>query len=979
MPSFRTVINLREGSYPFKVPHAIRRNREAIKNPEEARVAALEKLFHFNWMFGLDLSVKAESYQDFCGRYDELALNMLKEYVGQIPDAHNGIPRWKKFVAYRFRRCFPPVVNHSDPLDSLTAYTTPLEEGHYTENELHTLLVKGLRGKGIVSSRLEFRAIKSTKATMEYTSRDGGFNSSVEFYASGPAVVNLPPVRGDGYACLQEIASYSRRDKETYMKAFWSAYGVMKTMISLNRLPLAFVVGLDERSLKRRVPALAEGFCQILSQGISDIGKTIQGRIFPLTRGHKPKLACKPGDVILSGDYKESTSFITYEAIVVGYYHYFRYCNLSNEEFSAYMDIVKFLAGPHKFYSSKEVRSQYRSLFSKTTEVVKPKLGFDTYAYYKKHGQVSAIIGQQSSKGSVFGNFTKDYCKLPDFGWVILQLQQFWLTCRFIISVRGMLMCYSMAAPALHLIGAIPHWKFDGIFWAITGDDNMSVHPRKCSPNGDPSKNTSVSALEKEKPKTGMHPHTDKKAVRGVKAGVLAEVPYEPDLSKGILVPQRNFPIRVLFPETYTDWHAISMPEAAIRNFTEIEDKAVKDRIVSYILWLFRDIYASIEELGITIGGPNGLFPMLPPTPGAVNDKDGCSAGEIFKVPSLAGESCPRQVAVSFLARNKVSIPIEELTPLEGRMVTKTVRNLDEVVDSLRPYLPTSPYGRVEGLPVSPPLLVALRKNLLNLTPRLRGRSRCAIGHEGEVSQFEIPNPPRWIEEIFEANDLTEDFDPALAQGDCSTTKTEHDLEPIVDGDPYQPEIRDGEIVCQIHLLTSMADRNKASECALPGPYFSMVDSVVTSFDVTPVLGHSIRSLSMKPQHWFLDMANLFPRRFRECHDIAPVHHYVDAVFGKGCGEYQSQCVIWFVMERPGRAIAHHSRDFPRWTFVRAHPRISGHAGADLEFRQLCSKIRAFNPNAEIFYTSDDYKDWRVFARKIGARYRLKPVRVSSQ
>lgn len=885
---------------------------------------AQRRLGHFCWMFGMDIVIDSKTYVNFVKDYSALAMDILFYLVGQpSTGSYDQYSKSNLLAAYRFRRCFPAGESPSDVLDFVQSYATPLPSKLYSNEEMHRLLQAGIGHRSFIVNRPEFRSIKSNKATLGCMRGVGGFNTCVAILGRGPPIVKLPSVFFDeeGSYLALEVAKASHRDRSRYMSAVGTAVDLMR---KIKREPIAFVSAINERSGKTRVPTLAEGFCQVLSQYISDIGKTIQARIFPLTKGKKIKFKFKKGSIFLSGDYKDSTSYIYWEAIKVAYYHYFRYCGFDKSEMDLHMEIVDFLVGPHRFFKSKEERSRYADAFKRRSAYVKPKLGFDTNAYYMKNGVIAPLIGVQVADGSSFGTIQPDLHILPRLEEVCEHVLSFRLNCETVLSVRGILMCYSLAAPALHAVGAMPHWKFPSIPHHITGDDNASIHRSEAS----------IDKLEAEKLLTGMVPHDKEKSARGRKGLLLAERLFlapayslcvKGDRKKEYTMRESpNFPIRILFPQDETLWHAVTMPEAAYNNLTEVMTASARVRILGYVYWKFKPVYDKLSKMGISVGGPNGLFPSLAGTASTINGPYGLTRAELFKRPGVGTSSFGKKEILGMLS-TKVDIPWEGVSGYKG--ITNTFSSLDAVSDALRPYGPTSNYD-VITLTGEVEFFDAIRGNIRKAKLERKEQnflytSISCTGVESQVFSFEAD----W-------------------------GAVPHDLPSKMD------EAR--------ILNNSLLER-------IPLPVHVPISYWASSFRSNHPDGLSMSQLYDVKNHFFIDCANLEEKCRRPPAGAIgfsrPEYYSLDwyfETFRRPKIGYSS--VIWFIIEIPGITICKYL-DYGENVLIRASPRRNGRAGADLEFSMLAAIISQNAPNSNLYYCSKD-SDWARTARQFGISHK---------
>jgi hypothetical protein len=922
---------------------------------------ARQRLFHLEWILGQPTGFveSAMSYRSFVSSYQLFALTLLHEAVGQAP-RKTRLPLPDLLIAYRFRRCFPPMKSSDDPLDYLGSYNEKVVGDTYSEAEMISLLEEGIRGRGAIPKRIQFRAIFSNKATMEYTGKDGGFNRSVKTISSGSSF-KIPclelPVRNvsanlyAGSPMGEALAKNSARDRQTFRRAFESS---VKLMRSVDRPPLAFVSILDERSLKKRIPAVAEGFCQILSQSVSDIGKTIQTRLFPLTKGGRIKMPHEEDSIYLSGDYKDSTNYIIWEAITAGYYMLFKQAGLSQDEFDMYMEIVRFLVSSHVFYSDNNTRSAYRSIFAPRAKVIKPKLGFDTYAYMAKNGHVVPIVCKPVARGSAHGTLLPLKEEFPHFDEICSKLKGFVPYGRILKSLRGVLMCYSMAAPALHLVGALPHWKFRGLLYVITGDDNASRHKSI----------ESIIDLETEKLKTGMVPHDSQKSARGKRGLLIAERLLVVQPGKDHLVEVENFPIRILFPERETEWHAVTMPEAVFRNIKDIHS-AKSLRIISYVYWKFEPLYQWMESVGITIGGANGLFPVFPATKGAINAPGGLPYSTVFRRPGTPDFQFSSEAAFAILCP-PITIPMEDDLDDGYKITTDSFPDLDSLLNAMRPFGPLSNYD--VDLPSIDPFAPTIKNVLLANIDTYKFEPSGYFTEFGDLVAYYYGNIPRDEEGNFSPSRTSYDDleDVRVRNAVINYAKF------ISDGSRFSIPSR------SISRYLGSVDEYCCSERGYRAPLGHFTSAFTPYFPD----GSNLREISIRANHWFIDVANTYPGLYREQDGIFPIESYLKTM---GFPKVPQSISIYLILECPG--ITCMSAYEEEWkesycepnhiilsptTVIKCFPRVTGHAGADNEFRMLSQIIYKFNPRANLFYTSLD-KHWIRQGRKLGMAHIVKP------
>jgi hypothetical protein len=481
--------------------------------------------------------------------------------------------------------------------------------------------------------------------------------------------------------------------------------------------------------------------------------------------------------------------------------------------------------------------------------------------------------------------------------------------------------------------------------------------------------------LEDEKIKTGMVPHDSQKSARGPKGFLLAERLMQVIEGEKFLQESKNFPIRILFPDQHTDWHAITMPEAALRNLTEVPDRSVQLRIMGFVRWKYDTIYRKIQSMHITIGGENGLFPLLPSTPGCVNSFGKASRAQVFKLPSNAGPGWPLKSFFGVLTQN-VTIPVEVVGGYN--LSTDTFCTLDHLGDALRPFQAASPYD-IDHLDRSgyiAPLFPTLRKNLAELSYNREKKPRGV----GIAFSYSADNNPFYMESLYltsilglpaaELNHSDIDLIMRFRQGvlQYGPSLPEGSGECFLTPDP--PAFADE---CEeMHDMVWSAVKDDITYAYnLPkhipdpsAPYRAPITIWASNFSCGPPIGTNLTDLARVQYHWFIDMANSYPKLFRESDPVLSVMEYAELLGHPAIGEHST--IVYFVLERPGRTVY---REHQGNSYVRLPPRRSGRAGADVEFRQVSTVIRRSNPDVNIYYTSRDF-DWHSHSQLIGALYR---------
>lgn len=910
-------------------------------NPKRScLLQAKERFRALKWIYGVEGAVEGDNYTEFIHNYNKFAQNLLQQFVGQVPRTFP-FGDFELAGLYRMRRCFPSLKTDEDPLDFVQAYVGK-GENLYSRVEYDRLLEYGLDKRNFIVNRIEFQSEKSNKATLDYSRNRGGFNTTVAFLASGNIRAPLAlPVKPDTpeMHCYSgvHVCDTSFRDKTIFTLAVNGAYELMRGMV---RAPMAFVDIIPERSLKKRIPALTEGFVSVLSKYVSGIGKTIQTRLFPLTKDKNVGMVHVAGSFYLSGDYREASAFMDWEGIRMAYFHFFKRCGFTPSEFDLHMKIIVFLTSSFTFFSSEEDRDEYRNLYRKlagfslqgvphnicgapkmesmsidgesysypavdTSSICRGKfsfgksfMGFDPVAYTKKNGIVHPLIGENLATGSPVGRVLEDLCIFPDFGYTKESLYSFRVRGRSVSTTQGGLMCLSIVSPALHVVGAVPHWKFRELPFIITGDDNASRHESE----------ESIDALEAEKLRTGMVPHDKEKAARGRKGLVVAEILLKAVDGKTFLQRVDNFPVRILFPEKETQWHAVTMPEEARNNLKEVKDVGVQTRLMGFIYWKYEQFYDSLAKIGVSVGGKKGLFPMLEETPNCVNSMDGpMDYKEVFRRPS-GGDGVSTELALGARCAN-VSIPSEKGRGI--RYEVDTFLDLESLEDRLRSFSVTCPYEHpfIAGYEVDP--LSAIKHNIEVFFSR-RERKFCVVSPEG-VTTRTLPKPRE------------------------------------VDDDSF----------------AYLSHKHRISG-PVTGPIYSPIAYWASSFVPDAPDGATWNGIAAHFQKlWFVDVANLRPKLFREHHPVREIDDYLNLL---SHFDGEGPLCVFFVLERPGRP---YCRAFENGLAIRACPRRNGRAGADNEFRQSVEHFSRY-PQLDLIYTSAD-RHWKKIAKGNGVRRKPLP------
>jgi hypothetical protein len=395
------------------------------------------------------------------------------------------------------------------------------------------------------------------------------------------------------------------------------------------------------------------------------------------------------------------------------------------------------------------------------------------------------------------------------------------------------------------------------------------------------------------------------------------------------------------------------MPEAAYRNLKEIPDEDVRKRVLSYIFWKYRKVYMAIESLGVTIGGPEGIFKTFRPTPGAINGPGGMTADAIFKLPSNVDEGFDNQAILGLICP-AVSIPLEG-----SRNGVKADTNrhptISHIEDSVRHISAAPPYRDWRSRNEDYSIVDIIRGNL-EMAGYRKVRKRAFYEYPRHGLTRRVPQsklPKRYANDSYESAEnvrvdflLKQDPEDLCIPGRAFRLGTGQVMDDLIDVPPFHTPIG----------------------------YFS--SAFTSDFPV----GTSLRELSHRSSHWFIDLANTFPSRFRESQGIFSIKEYLAPIKPN---RLPVGTVIYLVTEIPGRPCMISVDDSLRQidvqrgfkppvfdhVVVRCHPRVAGHGGADIEFKSLLSIIRKFNCDAKLYYTSRD-GDWAGSARSFGAMKR---------
>lgn len=940
---------------------------------EERLRECRRRLRILEWITGFRTGVKGRTYDDFIKAYQSFALNLLYILVGQLP-IRMPYPDETLLLLYRARRVFVETEHDEDPLDFVRSYTTPFAAAdQYSNLELHSILLKALEKKQFIITRLKFQAVFSNKATLEYDRAHGGFNATVgalSQYEGGPLAL---PVQAEftGKSCaLYEFGIRARRDKALFCGAVNASICIMR---SIKRAPIAYVFIIPERSGKARVPTLPEGWCGILSRYVSSIGKEIQKRLFPITtRRSEIKMKHVPGSYYLSGDYKDSTSYLGWESAIVGWFHIFTQAGMSGDDLDLHMEIIKFLIGPHVFFSSSDERKRYQQIFSLESRVTPfpSKCGekepltnvnerfLQSWVQFGPidHAPVGIRDGRTRSGmckvplGGARGKVDVEYTHFPCLKEVMSGVLSFRLQSESITAVRGLIMAYSIAAPALHVVGAIPHWKFRGVEFIITGDDNASRHKSM----------ESIYALEAEKRRTLMVPHDSKKSAVGQRGVLLAEelLVVPDDAIEGTpLVSVKNFPIRVLFPQFDTDWHAITMPAAAYSNLKEVSDLSVRERILGFIFWKYKPIYDKLEDLKVTPFGENGIFTDRRAPSGYLNSVGGYTAAQVFKrSPGVTQpawtERSSQQLSCSVL--DKVTIYADDGGRWDDHGMSRNYTDFQDLTHAVSGNQVVSPYHARPTVVGETDLLTQVRRNLQDLDyKRPLPKYKYCIGPEGETVRvpfwdeglrfdhpavIDVKHPTRdeWNEELFYEDESSPGAEKVLDSfcEDLNSLGLPGFSDGVRNG-PRQLEYPLGHIPEEIRS--------------------NWMHSAAAFTDALPP-GVDFRQLLRMPKQHFVDVANLKRGNYDPG---ATLHQLVNWYESRKYKEKRTGTLIWLVVETPGRPTYHIAAQN---VYVLACPRRNGRAGADLEFRHILSLTKQYGP--KVTFESKD-ADWaRIYRRK---------------
>jgi len=158
-------------------------------------------------------------------------------------------------------------------------------------------------------------------------------------------------------------------------------------------------------------------------------------------------------------------------------------------------------------------------------------------------------------------------------------------------------------------------------------------------------------------------------------------------------------------------------------------------------------------------------------------------------------------------------------------------------------------------------------------------------------------------------------------------------------------------------------------DCKVTG-YRSALGYFASSFRSDFPSGTSLEQLCTRPRHWFIDMANQFPYKFRESDGDFPIMSYVDCI---RLNPIRPGDTIYIVTEAPGRnccifldsswnPVQCRYGNLADLVVVKCHPRIAHRAGADNEFRSLVRILRRIGGDVLQLYFSSRDKHWVKFS-----------------
>jgi hypothetical protein len=831
--------------------------------------------------------------------FSALCLNAIRYplKIKLVPNQLNrllvGISDQVGLLLYRARRCTAPPPP-GNPLDSCQAFITPVSETiDFKPKDYKSLGLAFTKARKLIIHSGVIDKFQSAKSGFYFTQELGGFNRCIGVLCSIEHKYdfideNLIP----GCCTLDDSALFpGRPNAEALYRAgveqqnqFLSSFNLgLGVLLTLRRPLFAFSVELGERGYKRRVPNIPEEYAQCVAKGIGAFGSKCLEILFPVEYRKRGSVKMPNSHWYKSGDYKDSTSFIIFEAARVAWDIILDHVPLPENVRGIFKLALIKLLGPHIIFADKSARSKMLSIVFPTDG---GKMSPDLFPFIKNlsrsnpleqtgttkvgKGWVAPLVATPLAQGSIHGNVDtpKDYI-VPTLERFKERLEEaFWqLPAEFILTVRGVLMSYGIAAPALFILNALPHWEMSvlrkGRRFFCSGDDNVSGFKANNATNS----MKQLRVLEKKKEKSGMVVHDKIKAFESRRGFILTEDLYVQKSGYKVLQQVPNFPIRSLFPATNDKFEFISVPLAISQYVLNIQDRDITRRITGLIRSRYKREYQILFNKGISVEGPSAIVKWLP--------SDGLPYNSLT-VPGLysrpqASTEYSKDIDLGDFVVNKKNFGHESDKsdiPYHTKRVTK-----DACLAILSTTPLTSPYHRVP--PFRKEGLGSVETVIENLEEHTSTRVRWAYSLDyssmkGENISFTLDEKARGIRNPYDPTNWTyPELDPAGFN---------LQVLPTINGDTFHSDVW-----CLAHGIAP------------------------TSHPLEPV---SFESLMTFPDHVIVDVRNTFPHFEESKYKSKPdkdgkselmsiLSTIVRKKFSTDWYKYETR-VFWTVLEQPG-------------------------------------------------------------------------------
>jgi hypothetical protein len=738
------------------------------------------------WLLGLPW----RSFVDTCKgltpteihkRYSHLCLDAARLALGIQPTSLEPLLKYVRrlpveliHMLYRSRRSTAPA-RPSDPLRNLESFITPIDKGVdeiASVEQSYAALGKALfKSRKVAYESTIITPLRSGKSTCFVPASRGGYNVVIgilcDFEYSAGYVELLPNTSRHVKTCKicnkvvdekpdfcgwqDQKGIFDQRphaedlftDAVHYRNTWLRAFNVSLLLLAgLNRPLVAYAIQLNERAMKDRTPCIPEAFAQTVAAGISCFGFRTLAILFPVEFRKKAKPRMAKCNWYKSGDYKDSTSYIIWEAARVAWKIILDASCLDNIRKFVFMEAIRKLIGPHIFFSSSESRKEIESFLYPIEDFANVR-GLDGKLYKTAREQSDPLVLPQveyqefSGVGKGFRTPCRAFLKLTldMFKQRLAKIPEFLTGQRTLKSIRGILMSYRIAAPALMVLNAIPHWEMKslrrGSRFFCSGDDNASGHRDR----------EHMAALERKKSRSGMQVHDKVKAFESRRGFILTEELFVETRGSNYLKRVPNFPIRCLNPEVEKALDFITVPMDVKTNLKEIRHSSFLHRLTALLLKRYRRQYSALRGYGISISGPDSIIKWenwdgLPYTSSTVPGLYTCTLGsDGIGVDDLSQFIVAKKIFASDV--RETSDPY-----ITRRCSRKDVEATLSTVPSSNPYRKQYPYkqGAVrDGVR-------AVLNNLSDFIEKAEGRSHYfAVSPDGGEHQRVPKNPKKQL------------------------------------------------------------------------------------------------------------------------------------------------------------------------------------------------------------------------------------------